>query len=161
MTLTKKNFNKPDETQSSQYMKADTIKIGEMAIVKQTYQPDWRWSKHVKPLAKTDSCQVHHFGVLVSGRLGVKADDGKLVEIGPGDVADIPPGHDGWVIGEEPAVFYTFTSGSAMPLPLITSQDFSNAIAQPEDQKRWFCQNCGCDNPIDTVLCGNCQQKKR
>lgn len=113
MTLIKKNFNKPDETQSPPYMKADTIKIGEMAVVKQTYQPGWRWSKHVKPLAKTDSCQVHHFGVLISGRLRSKANDGQEIEFGPGDVADIPPGHDGWVVGDEPAIFYTFTSGPA------------------------------------------------
>ena len=79
-----------------------------MTVMKQTYEPGWQWSKHQKSIAKTNSCQVHHFGVLISGKLGVKADDGQEIELGPGDVTDIPPGHDGWVIGKEPATFYWF-----------------------------------------------------
>lgn len=113
MTLMKKNFKNPDATQNPPHMRVDTIKIGEMTVVKQTYQPGWKWSKHNKPLAGTDSCQVHHFGVLISGRLRAKANDGQEIEFGPDDVADIPPGHDGWVIGDEPAIFYAFTCGPA------------------------------------------------
>jgi len=113
MTLTKKNFNMPDSTQNPPLVKVDTIKIGEMTVVKQTFHPGWRWSKHMKPLAGTDSCQVHHFGVWISGRMRVKTNDGKEMEFGPGDVSDIPPGHDGWVVGDEPAIFYGFISGSA------------------------------------------------
>jgi len=109
MVLQKKNFKKPDETQTPPNMRADIIRIDGMTITKQTYQPGWQWSKHVKPIAKTNSCQVHHFGVVVSGRLHVRADDGQEIEFGPGDVADIPPGHDGWIVGNEPTVYYTFT----------------------------------------------------
>ena len=109
MTLTKKNFDSPDLTKSPPNVKVDIIKIGEMSIERQTYQPGWRWSKDMKPLVGTDSCQVHHFGIWISGRIRVRADDGQEVEYGPGDVSDIPPGHDGWVIGDEPAVFYAFT----------------------------------------------------
>ena len=108
MVLQKKNFQKPDETQSPPYLKIENIRIGDMTVSKQTYQPGWLWSKHVKPLAGTKSCQVHHFGVWVSGKMRVKADDGQEIEFGPGDVADIPPGHDGWVVGNEPAIFYAF-----------------------------------------------------
>jgi hypothetical protein len=109
LVLQKKNFQKPDETLNPPNARVDTIRIGDMMIQKQTYLPGWQWSKNIKPIAKTNSCQIHHFGVWVSGRIRVKADDGQEIEYGPGDVADIPPGHDGWVIGNEPAVFYAFT----------------------------------------------------
>ncbi len=108
LVLQKKNFQKPDETQSPPNSRVDTIRIGDMTVLKATYQPGWQWSKHIKSLAGTSSCQVHHFGVCVSGRLGVRADDGQEMEFGSGDVADIPAGHDGWVIGNEPAIFYWF-----------------------------------------------------
>ncbi|HNX47352.1 MAG TPA: cupin domain-containing protein [Methanomassiliicoccales archaeon] len=113
MTLIKKNFEKPDAIQNPPYLKVETIKIGEMTVVKQTYQPGWKWSKHMKPLAGTDTCQGRHFGLWVSGRMHVKTDDGQEMEFGPGDVSDIPPGHDGWVVGNEPSVFYAFIGGNA------------------------------------------------
>ena len=109
MVLQKKNFQKPDETQTPPNLIVDVIRIDGMTVAKQIYQPGWQWSKHMKSIVKTNSCQVHHFGVWVSGRMRVRADDGQEVEFGPGDVADIPEGHDGWVIGNEPAIFYQFT----------------------------------------------------
>jgi hypothetical protein len=108
LVLQKKNFEKPDETQTPPNVRIEIIRMDGRVIQKQTYQPGWRWSKDIKPIAKTNSCQVHHFGVWVSGRLRVKADDGQEIEYCAGDVSDIPPGHDGWVIGKEPAVFYQF-----------------------------------------------------
>ncbi|MCJ7632800.1 cupin domain-containing protein [Candidatus Bathyarchaeota archaeon] len=108
MVLQTKNFQKPDETQTPPNARVENIRIGDMKVLKVTNQPGWQWSKHQKSLAGTNSCQVHHFGVLVSGRLRVRADDGQEIELGPEDVVDIPPGHDGWVIGNEPAVFYWF-----------------------------------------------------
>ncbi len=109
MVLQKKNFQKPDEIQTPPNMRIENITIGDMMISKQTFQPGWKWSKHIKPLAGMNSCQVHHFGVWTSGKILVRADDGQEIEFGPGDVADIPPGHDGWVIGNEPVIFYAFT----------------------------------------------------
>jgi quercetin dioxygenase-like cupin family protein len=108
MTLQKKNFNKPDETMTPPYSKVERITINDMTIVKYTFQPGWQWSKHVKPSAGTDTCQFHHFGVQISGTIRVRSDDGQEMDYGPGDVMDIPPGHDGWVIGKEPAIFYGF-----------------------------------------------------
>jgi quercetin dioxygenase-like cupin family protein len=108
LVIQKKNFEKPDETQTPPNARIENIRIGDMTVSKQTYQPGWQWSKHIKPIVGTNSCQVHHFGVLLSGRLGARANDGQEIEFGPGDVADIPPGHNGWVIGNEPAVFYAF-----------------------------------------------------
>jgi len=110
LVLQKKNFQNPDEIKTPPNARVETITMGDLTVLKQTYQPGWQWSKHIKPTAGTNSCQVHHFGVFVSGRLGVRTDDGQEIEFGPGDVADIPPGHDGWVIGNEPAVLYSFTS---------------------------------------------------
>ena len=109
MVLQKKNFQNPDSTQTPLNVRTENITIGDMTVLKQTYQPGWQWSKDIKPIAKTNSCQVHHFGVLVSGRLRVRADDGQEMDLGPDDVVDIPPGHDGWTIGNEPAIFYWFT----------------------------------------------------
>ena len=108
MVLQKKNFDSPDKTQAPPFSKVDTIIMGDMTLMKYLFQPGWRWSKDVKPLAGTSSCQMHHFGVYVSGRMKVKADNGEEIEFGPGDVADIPPGHDGWVVGNEPVIFYSF-----------------------------------------------------
>ena len=107
--MQKKNFQNPDATQTPPNVRTENITIGDATVSKQTYQPGWQWSKDIKPIAKTNSCQVHHFGVLVSGRLRVRADDGQEMDFGPDDVVDIPPGHDGWTIGNEPAIFYWFT----------------------------------------------------
>ena len=69
-----------------------------------TFEPGWRWSEHVKPIAQTDSCQAPHTGYYVSGRMHVVMDDGEETEYGPGDFAIIPPGHDAWIVGNEPCV---------------------------------------------------------
>ncbi len=74
--------------------------------MKQTYQPGWKWSKDMKQVAGTDTCQMHHMGVGISGKMHVKANDGQEMEFGPGDVVDIPPGHDAWVLGDQPVVLY-------------------------------------------------------
>lgn len=73
-----------------------------------TFEAGWKWSEHVKPLAGTDSCQVHHLGYVVSGRMKIVMDDGAEAEIGPGDVCDIPPGHDAWTVGDEACVLVDF-----------------------------------------------------
>ena len=72
------------------------------------FQPGWHWATDIKPIAGTPSCQYHHLGVCIRGLLGVRLDDGTTLEIGPGNVFDIPPGHDGWVIGDEPWETYDF-----------------------------------------------------
>jgi quercetin dioxygenase-like cupin family protein len=69
-----------------------------------TFEPGWRWSEHVKPIAKTDSCQATHLMYCISGRMHVRMDDGTEQEIGPGDLAAIPSGHDAWIVGDEPCV---------------------------------------------------------
>ena len=75
------------------------------SVGRATFLPGWRWSEHVKPIAGTDSCQAAHLGYFVSGRMTVVMDDGETVEYGPGDFADMAPGHDAWIVGDEPCVF--------------------------------------------------------
>ena len=83
---------------------ARLLKIGGAEIGRLTLQPGWRWSEHVKPIAKTDSCQAAHVGYFVSGRMKVVMDDGEELEFGPGDFATMAPGHDAWTVGDEPCV---------------------------------------------------------
>lgn len=108
--LGKKSFSKPDEVQTPSNAKVETVRIGGREVKKFTWQPGWRWSKDMKPIVKTESCQVHHFGYLESGRIHTVSDDGTEIDLGPGDIVDISPGHDGWVVGSKPAVFYDFGS---------------------------------------------------
>ena len=74
------------------------------AVGRATFQPGWQWSKHVKPIAGTDSCQAAHTGYFISGRMKIVMDDGEEMEFGPGDFMSAAPGHDAWIIGDEPCV---------------------------------------------------------
>ncbi len=82
----------------------DVVTFGDFTLGRGVFEPGWRWSEDVKPIAGTDSCQVHHTGFCLSGRMTIKADSGDEVTIGPGDVIDLDPGHDAWTVGEEPCV---------------------------------------------------------
>jgi hypothetical protein len=73
-----------------------------------TFEPGWRWSQNVKPLAGTDSCQVPHLGYVISGRMTVRMDGGDEVTVSPGDVFHMPPGHDAWIEGDEACVLLDF-----------------------------------------------------
>jgi uncharacterized cupin superfamily protein len=109
MQLEKKSFASPDEVRPmADHGRVELVKVGDGVVGKATFEPGWRWSNDVKPMAGTDSCQATHLGYVVSGRQGVRMDDGTELEFGPGDVVAIPPGHDGWVIGEEPCVVIDF-----------------------------------------------------
>ena len=88
--------------------RAETVKIGDFVAIKYTFEPGWKWSQNVSPFAGTATCQLHHFAIQISGRLRIRANDGQEVDVVPGDVIDIPPGHDAWVVGDEPAHFYSF-----------------------------------------------------
>jgi hypothetical protein len=106
-----KNFSGPDEVRSLPKTRVEVINLGDMTLMKLTLEPGWKWSECVKPQVGTPSCQAEHFGYVISGRLIVRMDDGKEVELGPGDVEAIPPGHDAWVVGDEPWVGLDFISG--------------------------------------------------
>jgi len=108
MAFSKKNARTPDETRKFEKGKMEVVKVGEFTVGRGTYKPGWKWSECVKPIAKTDSCQAHHVGYIVSGRMSGVMTDGTKWKLGPGDVVDLPPGHDAWVVGKEPAVFVDF-----------------------------------------------------
>jgi Cupin domain len=104
-----KDFDSPDEVRPFEGKgKADVVNVGGRVVGRGTFEPGWRWSDNVKPIAKTDSCEVSHLAYCVSGRMTVQMDDGSEGEIGPGQVVAIPPGHDAEVVGNEPCVLIDF-----------------------------------------------------
>ena len=112
--LEKKSLDSPDETRDLSGMgKVDIVKIGQSAATRSTFKPGWQWSKHVKPIVGGDSCQALHQGVVVSGRLHVKSNDGTEEEYKAGDVWFIQPGHDAWVVGNETVVAYDLSPAAA------------------------------------------------
>ncbi len=108
-----KNFENPDERRTPDKTQVEVVDLGSVKAARMTLQPGWRWSECIKPLAGTDSCQVHHVGTCTSGQLHVEHQDGSSVEIGPGDAYVIEPGHDAWVIGSDAFVGYEFDSQAA------------------------------------------------
>ncbi len=103
-TAEKKSLNSPDEVRLFDKGKVELVTLGGVTFGRAVLQPGWKWSTCVKPIAKTESCQAPHVQYHVSGRLKIVMDDGSQTELGPGDVSVIPPGHDAWVVGNEPAV---------------------------------------------------------
>ncbi|RZU64526.1 quercetin dioxygenase-like cupin family protein [Microterricola gilva] len=106
-SLVRKSLDTPDETRpfEAEAGQLQLINTDQGPVGRATFQPGWRWSEHVKPIAKTDSCQANHVGYVIAGRMKVVMDDGEEMEYEPGDYASIAPGHDAWTIGDEPCVF--------------------------------------------------------
>lgn len=104
-----KNLSSPDETRSFDNGKMEVVSLGNVTVGRAVFEPGWRWSENVKPIAGTESCQVPHAGYCISGRMKVVMDDGSELEIGPEDAAVIPPGHDAWIVGDEPCVWVEFS----------------------------------------------------
>ena len=104
--MTKKRFDTPDNMMGpAGKVSAEMVELGGRTLSRVTGQPGWKWSIDLKPILKTDSCQMEHLLYMVSGRMKVQMDDGQELEFGPGDLAHIPPGHDGWGLGDEPTVW--------------------------------------------------------
>ena len=106
-------FIAPDETRRPDKTQVDVVKMGANTAARLTLEPGWKWSECIKPIAGTDSCQVRHVGVVQSGRMHVIHDDGSEGDIGPGEAYVIEPGHDAWVVGDEPLVGFEFESPTA------------------------------------------------
>jgi len=104
-----RNFESPDQVRPFEGKgQAAIVNIGGQEVGKGTFEPGWKWSENVKPIAKTDSCQTAHFGYVLSGRMRVFMDDGETGDCGPGDLVAIEPGHDAEVIGDEACVMVDF-----------------------------------------------------
>lgn len=110
-TTVKRSFDQPDDTRPFQDGKGQmkVVSVGDFDVGMGTFEPGWQWSKHVKPIAGTDSCQSNHTGFVISGRMTIRMDNGDEIELGPGDAFHIPPGHDAWVDASEPCVMFDFT----------------------------------------------------
>lgn len=111
--LVVRSLDEPDERREPPQIRVDVVTIGDATIARASAEPGWRWSESVRPIAGTDSCEVAHTGYVVKGRLGIRMDDGTEAEVSAGQAFACGPGHDGWVIGDEPAEFLEFSSAAA------------------------------------------------
>ena len=106
-----KSFDSPDEVRpfADNHGAANVVNLETGTAIRGVFEPGWRWSEHVKPIAGTDTCQAAHLGYILSGRMHVVMDDGTEGECGPGDAVHIAPGHDAWTVGDEPCVMVDFS----------------------------------------------------
>ena len=107
------DFDSPDETRTPEKTRVDVVRIGETTAARYTFEPGWKWSECIKPVAGTETCGLRHVGVVSSGRLAVSHDDGTELELSAGHAYVIEPGHDARVVGDEPFVTYEFESQAA------------------------------------------------
>ena len=109
-----KRFETPDEIREFEKGKFEIVRIGGLTIGKATYQPGWKWSEHVRPLAGTEFCNVEHVGLVISGHATAAMKDGTVHNLVPGTLFYIPPDpHDSWVVGDEPYVSLHFTGADS------------------------------------------------
>jgi hypothetical protein len=111
--ITVKSFEVPDEVRTPDKTKLEVVDLAGVKAARMTAQPGWRWSECIKPVAGGDSCQAHHVGVIISGTMHVVHNDGTAADAGPGNAYVIEPGHDAWVVGDEPVVAFEFDSTTA------------------------------------------------
>jgi len=103
-----KSLNSPEEVRKFDKGKVELVNIAGATIGRATFEPGWKWSTCVKPIANTSSCQAAHFGYQVSGTMTTRMDDGTETTSKAGDVLNIPPGHDAWVVGNEAVIVLDF-----------------------------------------------------
>jgi class 3 adenylate cyclase len=115
------NFKRPDEIRTLDHGRIELVNLGETSIGRQILEPGWRWSEHVKQLAGTPTCEFHHFGLVISGRLHIEMADGTAMEVGPDSVYEVPPGHDAWVIGDEPWIGIQWSGIRTWGAPLMAT----------------------------------------
>ncbi|MBV8445224.1 MAG: cupin domain-containing protein [Candidatus Dormibacteraeota bacterium] len=105
-------FAEPKETREFELGRLDLVEVGGGLVGRLTLQPGWRWSEHVRPIAGTEWCDAPHFQYHVSGTMHIKMADGAEWDSGPGDVTNLPAGHDAWVVGDEPVVVVDWNGAS-------------------------------------------------
>lgn len=113
----RQNFDNPDETRPFEKGRAELIEVNGLTVMRATFEPGWSWSKCVKPVAGTESCEVSHKWYVVSGQMQMRMNDGTEILWRAGDVGVVPGGHDAWVVGDEPFVFIDFEGGSTFAKP--------------------------------------------
>jgi class 3 adenylate cyclase len=103
-----KSLNAPDETRELPMLSLGLLRVGSLTVGYGQVQPGWRWSTHMRKETDEPLCQIHHLQLMLSGRFAIQMDDGEYAEIGPNEVFDVPPGHDVWVLGDEPVAVVDF-----------------------------------------------------
>jgi len=113
--LESRNIDTPDEKVGFDHGELRVVNLPGFTLVQATYRPGWTWSGDVKPRVGTASCQQPHAGIVISGRFTVRTDEGEERVLGPGDAHVVSPGHDAWVVGDEPCVILdvAFPGGAA------------------------------------------------
>jgi hypothetical protein len=111
-SLTVKSFDAPDETRTPDKAKLELLDLGSAKAGRMTAQPGWTWSTCIKPVVGGDSCQARHVGVITAGRMHIVHDDGAEGDVAAGDAYVIEPGHDAWVVGDEPVTAFEFESAT-------------------------------------------------
>lgn len=106
--IQRKSLDQPDELRQFQLGVGGLTRLGQYTIGRAVLEAGWRWSTHMQPAMGTPSCPIHHVQLVLSGRFAIRMDDGEEVELQPNEVADVPAGHDAWVVGDEPAVLLDF-----------------------------------------------------
>jgi hypothetical protein len=108
-----KNMDRPDETRTPEKTSVSVVHLGDATVGRFTLQPGWKWSDCIKPVVGGDSCQAAHLGYVVSGNIHIAATDGTEADLSAGDTYRLEPGHDAWVVGDEPFVALEFESKTA------------------------------------------------
>jgi hypothetical protein len=104
-----KRFEQPDEIREFEKGRFEVVRLGGLTIGRASYEPGWKWSTHVGPLAGKERCEVAHVGMVLAGRAVAAFGDGTVIEMGPGSLFQIPAvPHDSWVVGDEPYVSLHF-----------------------------------------------------
>lgn len=125
-----RNFDEPDESLAFDHGRVDWVVIADQTIGRTIQEPGWRWGTHIQPIVGGDWCQSRHVGIVISGRMHVVTDDGDEFDFGPHDVVDIAPGHDAWVVGDEPvvAVEWSGVRGWLEPLESLNERVLATVV---------------------------------
>ena len=115
------SFRRPDAVRIIDHGRVELVNLGESSVGRQVLEPGWRWSDHVKPLARTPWCEFHHFGLVLAGRMHIEMSDGTAMEVVPDTVYEIPPGHDAWVVGDEPWIGIAWSGIRSFGAPLLAT----------------------------------------
>ena len=146
--LQSKSLDTPDEVRPTPFGRVDIYNLDDVVIGRMEFQPGWHWQEHVQPIAGTRQCQYHHVGICIQGHQAIRMEDSTTLVIGPGEVFDIPPGHDGWVVGDQPFIAYDVagvrsfartdeSSQRVLGAVLFTDIVDSTALAESAGATRW------------------------
>ena len=122
-TMQRKSLKMPDETRALPHGQTQIWNLGDFVVGRVVFEPGWRWSKDVKPIAGTDWCEYHHLGMMMEGTIHYVTPEGLEMEVTPGMLFEILPGHDAWVVGDTPVVQFDFAGMRTFALPAASRSE--------------------------------------